>query len=222
METPFVLLDVDGTLHPLDPATGLPRDARSSEILEGQIGVVRADNKVLPGQFAKPCMDALAEVINGTGAQVVLSSSWRLSPRGRSLVDDQLRRRGLPASTGCTPQVAGGGRAAEILAWAALQEDGCCWVAIDDLPLDALPQWHSVTVDPAHGLTSNDAERVSECLRMQQQKALGLGDTRAALRRRRGAGARSMLRLSAFHRLPTGGVGETEPDTSATCLVADR
>ena len=186
-------------MHPLT-ATGLPEGSSPKELRERQEG------EVLCAEFAISCMDALVECVRAVGADIVLSSDWRRTAARREAVDRQLRSHGLPASVGITPED-GAGRAAEILKWVAQRASSTCWVAVDDQPLgNYLPDRHFVQVDPRTGFTSANADRVIELLRLQGEDALGLANILP--RRRRGGGARSMLRLSAFYRVPTGGAVE--------------
>ena len=195
--TPAIVLDVDGILHPLN-SKGIPRDAQVSEL------VCREEGETVAGEFSPECMAALAQCVNACGAEIILSSSRRTSPGFRAAVDDQLRRCGLPASSACTPSLPGG-RHAEILAWAKTRKS--CWVALDDWQaLSCLPRERTVVVDHSVGLTSDDAERAMDLLQAQAQKAMGIEETRIALRWRLGLRRKlESLRLSAFHRTPTGG-----------------
>ena len=142
---PAIVIDVDGVLH-LQP----------------------------PGVFNETSVGALEECVRGTGAAIILSSAWRASTSRRAEVNMALRRHGLPELSGYTPEHSGG-RAAEILAWAA--ESGCtCWVAIDDSALgdDEQLQHHFVQVDGNVGLQPADAELVIEHLRVFAQQAIGV------------------------------------------------
>ena len=116
-------------------------------------------------------MAALNYIIQITQASIVLSSTWRETAPQRRAVDQQLAKHGIPQAVDATPRLStlDGGRAAEILAWAASSAAGSsCWVAIDDMELDAqLPAGHFVHTDPAAGLTMAEAERV--CALLQQQ-----------------------------------------------------
>ena len=140
----FVVLDVDGVLHPLG-ANGLPVNAKLDDLLE------RADNdleddgscvfRAVAGEFEPHCMAELARAVAKTGAQIVLSTTWRETPPQRRAVDRKLQEFSIPASVDVTPRlsVLRGGRAAEILAWAAAQPAGTRWVALDDIELDHPP-----------------------------------------------------------------------------------
>ena len=220
----FVVLDVDGVLHPLSEK-GLPVNAtfedlskRADEELEDDGSCVfRAvagesqqhlhsywlaptvscrvpvhfplgHEKALPGarthdeptdtsgEFEPRCMAELARAVATTGAQIVLSTTWRETPPQRRAVDRKLQEFGIPPSVDATPRlsVLRGGRAAEILAWAAAQPAGTRWVALDDIDLGQKPvpgtgrsvvdgtllPEHFVHVDAHTGLTAADADRL--------------------------------------------------------------
>ena len=121
-------------------------------------------------------MAELARALAATGAQIVLSTTWRETPPQRRAVDRKLQEFGMPASVEATPRlsVLRGGRAAEILQWAAAQPAGTRWVALDDIDLGSKPVPGSgrsvvdgtllpenfVHVDARAGLTAADADRL--------------------------------------------------------------
>jgi hypothetical protein len=63
----IVFLDVDGVLHSIFART------------ESQL-------------FRRDCLQRLKKIIEGTGAKIVLSSSWRKSAAGKNAVNQQLQR----------------------------------------------------------------------------------------------------------------------------------
>ena len=121
-------------------------------------------------------MAELARALAATGAQIVLSTTWRETPPQRRAVDRKLQEFGMPASVEATPRlsVLRGGRAAEILQWAAAQPAGTRWVALDDVDLGSKPVPGSgrsvvdgtllpenfVHVDARTGLTAADSDRL--------------------------------------------------------------
>ena len=140
-----VVLDVDGVLHPLNEK-GLPLHAALEDLY------ARADEDhteeeeegsrlatTVEGEFVPSCMCELARALAETGADIVLSSTWRETLPERRAVDTKLEESFLPASVGCTPRlsVLRGGRAAEILAWASGQPSETRWVALDICQLAA-------------------------------------------------------------------------------------
>eukprot|EP00316_Scyphosphaera_apsteinii_P026345 CAMPEP_0119328320 /NCGR_PEP_ID=MMETSP1333-20130426/73030_1 /TAXON_ID=418940 /ORGANISM="Scyphosphaera apsteinii, Strain RCC1455" /LENGTH=142 /DNA_ID=CAMNT_0007337131 /DNA_START=277 /DNA_END=705 /DNA_ORIENTATION=+ len=128
---------------------------------------------VVDGEFIEPCMRELKRAVEQTGAQILLSSTWRETVPQRRAVDDQLVAHGLPISAGCTPRlsVLRGGRAAEIEKWVELQRPQR-WCAVDDLDLCTatcnggpfLADENFVKVDPELGLTPSNADRIIQLL----------------------------------------------------------
>lgn len=144
-----LFLDVDGVLHPF-------------------------------GAFGKESfchLSLLLDILEATGCDVVLSSSWRMDAEGIQEVNDRLRelRPGLATreaevlditerTRGRLNQV--GNRDLEILAWvrAHAKEAGFDdrWIALDDLDLTrALGEEHCVVTDYDLGLTE---EKVAEAI----------------------------------------------------------
>ena len=169
-----VVLDVDGVLHPLNEK-GLPLHAaledlyaRADEDHSAADGEEEDDGERLAttveGEFLPSCMGELARAVAETGADIVLSSTWRETPPERRAVDAKLEENFMPASVGCTPRlsVLRGGRAAEILAWASEMPADTRWVALDDVDLRLgpvrLPPERFIHVDPRTGLTAADAD----------------------------------------------------------------
>ena len=170
---------VDGILHPLRE-NGLPANANFQDLSERADEDLEDDGscvfRAVAGEFEPHCMAELERAVTKTGAQVVLSSTWRETPPQRRAVDRKLQEFGIPASVDATPRlsVLRGGRAAEILAWAAEQPAGTRWVALDDIELGqppragsgrsvvdgVLPPEHFIHVDPQRGLTAVDADRL--------------------------------------------------------------
>ena len=132
--TAVIFLDVDGVLHPFASLD----------------------------HFARPCMEALATVVASSGASLVLSSSWQATPAMTSLVNEELERHGMPACVdrtappGRSPSSSVAGRCTEIRRWLAAHPEVESWVALDDLPLDALGD-RFVHVDGDVGLAASDA-----------------------------------------------------------------
>lgn len=184
-DAPIVVLDVDGVLHPLRPS-GHPLHAsiddltrRADADLELDPDDESAIGGVVAGEFNEGCMAALARIVDASGAKIVLSSTWRQTAPQRRAVDAQLLRHGLPSVCGCTPilPLIGGGRSAEILAWAEQRPSSQrSWVAIDDTQLDGLPEGRFFKTDPATGLTAADVGKVLESLRGQTRGGSSLPD----------------------------------------------
>lgn len=130
--SPVIFLDLDGVLHPVDA-------------VEHEF-------------FSESCVFALRRLVDSCNAQVVLSSTWRLSPQLRQDAYLQLAERAVQV-VGDTPR--GRSRAAEILAWLNENCSSAPWLAIDDLPLE-LPAEHVVRTDPFAGLTEADVDEALE------------------------------------------------------------
>eukprot|EP00435_Cladocopium_sp_Y103_P034838 s2584_g9.t1 len=130
--SPVIFLDLDGVLHSVDA-------------VEHEF-------------FRESCVFALRRLVDSCNAQVVLSSTWRLSPELRQDAYLQLAERAVQV-VGDTPR--GCSRAAEILAWVEGNCSAQPWLAIDDLPLE-LPADHVVRTDPFAGLTEADVDEALE------------------------------------------------------------
>jgi hypothetical protein len=159
-----IFLDVDGVCHPLKPS-GHPLHA-SMDALTARTDAEMdlpdtAVASIVDGEFMSECMTALASSVRRTGAQVVLSTTWRETAPQRRCVDLQLQKNQIAPSIGATPMLPGpgGGRAKEIMQWVA-EHRPTRWVAIDDVALPQLPAEHFVHTDPSRGFTPADAERV--------------------------------------------------------------
>lgn len=139
----IIFLDVDGVLHAAHFA---------------------------PRSFENDCMQHLARIVEETGAEIVLSSSWRLwaNSRGRVIVDKALAKHRMDKVVGQTPDLEhlrrygfGPWRAGEILEWVRVHCPGDVpvqWVAIDDLDMTEQLGSRMVLTDPAVGLTEDDVD----------------------------------------------------------------
>jgi len=160
-----LFLDIDGVLHSLDSAE----------------------------MFRKDCMERLKQIVDATGCQLVLSSSWRTHEELRSRVNENLRRSAaMPMAppwphTACSryglPKVIDhtrftesdwgdmGGhqreheRHEDILHWVSTHEVAQ-WIAIDDLPMHQLDKdgVHLVETCPDRGLSDGNVTRAIELL----------------------------------------------------------
>merc|ERR1712216_459944 len=129
-------------------------------------GVLHATSASVKGKFTPSCMQALARIIRTTGADIVLSSSWRTSEGAIAEVNKALSTHGLKAVIGCTPILAVA-REQEVCRW--LDEhhgEVARWIAIDDIDLarnhvicecSKRMQGHFVHTNPNTGLTEADA-----------------------------------------------------------------
>merc|ERR1719199_946610 len=126
VRTKILFLDVDGVLH---PTTGTE-------------------------EFIQPCVFQLCRIVQATGADIVLSTAWRLVPVAKACLEKQMRTWGLQAPIDDTPEfpdkyenfiwrfcgIKGTVRPGEIAAWLADNAemvDFPRWVAIDDIDMTA-------------------------------------------------------------------------------------
>lgn len=76
--------------------------------------------------FDAECMRSLRQIVEQTGASIVLTSSWQATPAGRRQVNDALRRWGIPVLLACTVHGSPGSgdeqRTAEIANWMATKQ----------------------------------------------------------------------------------------------------
>ena len=190
MAAPVVFLDIDGVVHPLG-SNYLPLYASKDALMERadrELSMSEADlethtSEVVKGEFIPPCMRALAEALEASGAAVVLSSTWRETGHQRRCVAAALTSYGIAEPIGSTTSLPSyeGGREREITRWVEEHPEVPAWVAIDDLDL-ALPEAHFVRTDRSRGFTAADGVRVRATLLAQMK--------RASWDRRRGAGPR--------------------------------
>eukprot|EP00966_Prymnesium_polylepis_P053820 1243910-Prymnesium_polylepis.1 len=143
-----VFLDIDGVLHPVSAAHC----------------------------FHDSCMGALRTIVEPTGASIVLSSSWQVTPALRAHADAALQASGIPSCIGQTVHPTGDGevarvgsgndfRVAEIWRWMVAHPTECRdgWVALDDLDLN-LPSQNFVRTSAERGLTDADAQKAVRLL----------------------------------------------------------
>jgi len=122
--------------------------------------------------FAPRCMKELQRIVKSTGADVVLSSTWRTSPFTLKAVNEQLSAIALPHCVDCTPQLDGYGagdtRVMEILEWLQHATNVSSWVAIDDMNLAWKHQQtmknHFVHTRSHEGLTREKADEAIQML----------------------------------------------------------
>jgi hypothetical protein len=132
-----------------------------------------------PAPFLRSALAALAHLTACSGAQLVLSSTWRLAPSGWRLgvLRAALQQGGVGAAAlaGCTPVLPGCGRGAEVLAWLAQHPEVQHWVVLDDqlclfeASLQAM-QGRVLMCSPEVGLTLELAQEAAARLLLQQQQ----------------------------------------------------
>jgi len=143
-----LFLDVDGVLHPPNP--------KHERLM-----------------FRASCMELLRDVLQQSGAHIVLSTTWRLSEEGRTALAAKLTEHGCPLFVSRTPSIAQFQRPKEILAWVAKYQPQT-WVAVDDWPLHEDPKMdgHFVQTRNRYGLQPDTAARIAQ-LFMQQRRGEG-------------------------------------------------
>eukprot|EP01012_Entosiphon_sulcatum_P009651 TRINITY_DN15502_c0_g1_i1.p1 TRINITY_DN15502_c0_g1~~TRINITY_DN15502_c0_g1_i1.p1 ORF type:complete len:222 (+),score=29.94 TRINITY_DN15502_c0_g1_i1:31-666(+) len=126
-----IFLDVDGVLHPL----------------MGQ------------ATFLESCMNRLKRIVQATGAEIVLSSSWRQSPVTTNMVNKELQKFGISPCISKTPILGLGNRAHEVVAWLD-QHKPDRYVVLDDIYLAHHPRLtgHCVHTDSRTGLTDSNEQ----------------------------------------------------------------
>lgn len=136
-----IFLDVDGVLHP--------------------VNVTRQDQL-----FRRDKMSMLRHLIQQTGAEICLSSAWRLQPQTMRIVNQELVRHGMNPAIDKTGDFGRNGkRSSEILKWVASHEPSA-WVAIDDMDLtegELRMRGHFLHTNSFVGLT---VEGIEQALRM--------------------------------------------------------
>ena len=152
MRTPnkVLFLDVDGVLN---------NESTNAVAPSGCTGVM--DSKV----------KLLKEIIDETGAKVVLSSDWRLcDPRDvdyRYLVS-KLKYKGGISIYGKTPDTSWSRRGEEILMWLDDHPRVKSWVVLDDIKFNDFYNerfdGHLVITDYKVGLTASDVDKAIEVL----------------------------------------------------------
>ena len=118
--------------------------------------------------FHPPQMRLLRSIVDTTGAEIVLSSSWRTTEWGRKEVGRHLTTHGIRPFIDVTPDEPGVSRAKEILRWISRNSDKyrvLNFVALDDIDLPSVApdrkffESHAVTTEGLTGLTEEDARR---------------------------------------------------------------
>jgi len=146
----FIFLDVDGVLNYSDAK------AEEDDIITSATPMMRLSRK---------CMRRLVELVQGTSAHLVLSSSWRISEHLKADLWEALVAEGLPtdAFVGQTPSIEPLLRHFEIKEWLEWRPS-VPWVVLDDMKLDAELKGNFVWIDPAVGLSDANVESASGIL----------------------------------------------------------
>lgn len=116
--------------------------------------------------FDPDCIAALKHIIDETGAEVVVSSSWK-DYMAMDEIRDMWRKRNLPGTPiDVTPTISQH-RGEEIVAWMAAHPNPCQFVIIDDEPCDQFQSHqlpHLITTNNFEGLTMPIAIKAIEVL----------------------------------------------------------
>lgn len=147
-----VFLDVDGVLHSLHGSNDF---------------------------FVEECMQTLKKIMHGSGASIVLSSTWRTRADQVTLLNRQLRSYGISEVVDQTKDFSNGqhrfhrAREEEICEWLDRHPEVKRWVVLDDLDLVAAdsPQamrlrGHFVKTDSEVGLRFEHVAKAFTCLDM--------------------------------------------------------
>jgi len=129
-------------------------------------GVLHSHYATKDEQFKPSCMRYLKRIVDRTGCDVVLSSSWRRSEARLRTVNAELERRDLAPVVDCTRMSQDLERSEDILAWLSMN-DVKHWVAIDDTNLNQLGK-HFFKTNCIEGLTRKNAVNVINSLNVTQ------------------------------------------------------
>merc|ERR1719235_1992767 len=114
-------------------------------------------------------MHLLRDIVETTGAEIVLSTAWRLDAEARSMLSQKLEEYGIPTFVGRTANIDMFHRSREILAWVRKHRPSS-WVAVDDWPLGEETDemtGHFVHSRPRYGLQPETAQRIIALFREQ-------------------------------------------------------
>lgn len=144
-----VFLDFDGVMDTAYYDYALIRDHKPNTDSYGPI-------------FDPMCVDNLRQIIDKTGAVIVVSSTWKFSMSYKEL-QEMWRVRDLPGQIiGVTPTFMEKDRGYEIETWLEECEEPCQYVIIDDLDGDNFTEeqlQHLLVVNPYNGLDELITER---------------------------------------------------------------
>lgn len=116
--------------------------------------------------FDPDCIAALAQIIEQTGAKIVISSSWK-DFMTKEEIDQMWQKRQLPGEViDVTPSISRH-RGDEIATWLNLCPDKCQYVILDDQPREQFntDQYdHLIITNGFYGLTISDAQLAIEIL----------------------------------------------------------
>ena len=139
-----IFLDIDGVINHDDTNVTAP---------SGAMGVSNSR------------IELLKQIVDATGAKVVLASTWRYDrPCGRDYqyLVRKLKNNGIVVFSH-TPDISSPRRGMEISAWLARHSDVDGWVVIDDVHFSDFDRGefagHLVITDTKYGLTQSDVDK---------------------------------------------------------------
>ena len=181
-----IFLDVDGVLHPLTPK-GHPVGADIIDLCDRSDEEMAADarkdasfvTRVLPTEFKRSHMEQLKRIVDATGAEIILSSTWREMPSSYAAVTQQLALYNIPPPTGATPVLVSsshvpptyrGKRGVEIMLAMEARPHLDAFVVLDDsdftLGSDTLTTERFPKLDPEAALTAAKADAAIAILKV--------------------------------------------------------
>ena len=116
--------------------------------------------------FDPDCIAALAQIIEQTGAKIVISSSWK-DFMTKEEIDQMWQKRQLPGEVIDVTPSTSRHRGDEIAAWLNLCPNKCQYVILDDQPREQFntDQYdHLIITNGFYGLTISDAQQAIEIL----------------------------------------------------------
>lgn len=120
--------------------------------------------------FDPECVENLKHIIDNTGADIVVSSTWKDDMSYKEILD-MWKYRGLPGYVaGVTPQTENHIRGDEIEAWLKRCPTECNYVIIDDLDASYFKEHQLpslLIVNPYNGLDEEITERAIQLLNSQ-------------------------------------------------------
>lgn len=150
--TKIIFLDIDGCLRPLHSRTDAFKNAKTMEINGIRVPLLGSGEAKAGIDFWPSALRALKQLVQRTGARIVLSSDWRKAEELKDGIAAQFEEQGIPPLFGQTPDLdaVGAGvlkaihssfrekRCKEIRKWLKSHPKVLRWVAIDDIDLSQL------------------------------------------------------------------------------------
>jgi hypothetical protein len=135
-------------------------------------GVLNIDFGVFPQKLDDSCLQQLKRIVDTTGAEIVLSSSWRFSDASKLIIIDAFHRFGIPVWTATTLLKDAVTRGQEIHDWfmttPGAYDPNMRFAILDDEP-DANHCGRLVLCDQKKGITEEIANRVIHMLSLKAE-----------------------------------------------------